>query len=125
LLDTHVWIWWTIKHPDLGPTARRAVQTAEEAFLSVASVWEIVIKLQKRKVTLPSEIDLASNLAGDGFLTLQVELRHALGVAVLPGIHRDPFDRLLVSQALAEGLTIVTADEMIARYPVQVLDARA
>ncbi len=124
LLDTNAWIWWYSKDRRLGPRSHLAIQSAQQVYFSAVSAWEITIKSQRGKLELASGIDLSADISADGFLPLAIGLEHALGVALLPSIHRDPFDRLLVAQAIAEGLTIVTSDAAIARYPVSVLDAR-
>jgi PIN domain nuclease of toxin-antitoxin system len=123
LLDTHVWLWWQADDSRLGPTARRYIATAREIRFSAASAWEIAIKCAIGKLTLPKNADIESELERDGFVPLSIEIAHADGVRALPALHRDPFDRLLVAQALAEGLTIVTADPDLARYDVPVVDA--
>ncbi len=123
LLDTHTWIWWSSGARQLGPWTRELIRKAAEVHFSVASAWEIAIKSGNRRLSLPPEMNIPQDLASDGFRVLDVTLDHALGVQSLPRHHGDPFDRLLVSQALAEGLTIVTSDRNIARYPVPVLPA--
>ena len=124
LLDTNAWIWWYSKDRRLGPQSHLAIQSAQEVYFSAVSAWEITIKLERRKLELAPGIDLSAEVSADGFVPLAIDLEHALGVALLPSLHRDPFDRLLVAQAIAEDLTIVTSDAAIARYPVRVLDAR-
>ena len=123
LLDTHVWLWWQADDPRLGPAARRNIHSAAEVRFSAASAWEIAIKSALGKLRLPRGADIDAELARDGFVPLAVEIAHADGVRALPALHRDPFDRLLVAQALAEGLTLVTADAALARYDVPVVDA--
>lgn len=124
LLDTHAWLWWSTGARQLGPRAREAILTASEVQFSVASAWEIAIKTSRKRLALPPEMHIPTDLARNGFRILEIRLAHALGVESLPPIHHDPFDRLLVSQALAEGLTIVTADPVISRYRVPVMAAR-
>jgi PIN domain nuclease of toxin-antitoxin system len=123
LLDTHVWLWWQADDARLGGRARKLISTASEVRLSAASVWEIAIKTSLGKLTLPKDADIDGELETDGFLPLPVEIAHADGVRLLPALHRDPFDRLLVSQARAEGLTILTADAALAAYDVTTVDA--
>ncbi len=125
LLDTRVWLWWQADDRRLGPRARRIIRSAAEVRLSAASVWEMAIKVAIGKLTLPTDGDFERELERDGFLPLPVEIVHADRVRTLPGLHRDPFDRLLVAQALAEGLTLVTGDPALARYGVPVVDATA
>jgi PIN domain nuclease of toxin-antitoxin system len=123
LLDTHVWLWWQIDHPRLGTAARGAIAAASEVRLSVASVWEMSIKSAIGKLSLPKDADILRELELDGFVPLPIELEHAVRVADLPALHRDPFDRMLVAQAILEGLTLVTADPHLGKYGVALLDA--
>jgi len=103
--------------------ARRTIRAAAEVRFSAASAWEIAIKSALGKLTLPPDADIAQELERDGFVPLPVEIVHADGVRALPPLHRDPFDRLLVAQAQADGLTLVTADPALAGYGVPVVDA--
>ncbi len=121
LLDTHVWIWWQGDDRRLGTQARSAIAAATDVHFSVASAWEIAIKQAVGKLTLPAHADIRSALLLHGFHELPVTLDHVLILRTLPALHRDPFDRMLVAQARAEELTLVTADEAIARYGIEVL----
>ena len=123
LLDTHVWLWWQAGDSRLGPRSRQLIQRASEVRFSAVSAWEIAIKCSIGKLTLPADADIATELAHSGFLSLPVELAHAEDVRRLPLLHRDPFDRLLVSQARVEALTLVTADTQLAAYGISVADA--
>ncbi len=123
LLDTHAWLWWQMDDPRLGAAARRAIAGAVEVRLSAASVWEMAIKAGLGKLTLPKDAAIHEELLNDGFLPLPVDIAHSDLVRALPPLHRDPFDRMLIAQALAEGLTVVTADAGLAAYEVGVLDA--
>lgn len=122
LLDTQVALWWDIRSPRLGKKAAAAIRSAREVYVSAASEWEITIKAHVGKVTLPRTIEAAATDAG--FRLLPISFAHAQGVGALAPLHRDPFDRLLVSAARAEALTFVTADEILFAYPVRTLDAR-
>lgn len=127
LVDTHIWLWWRADDPKLGPAARKAIRNAREVRFSAASAWEIAIKQALGKVRLPrdiGDIDLSAELALDGFVPLAISIDHALAVALLPPIHRDPFDRMLVAQASIEGLTLVTADPEFSAYDVPLLAGR-
>lgn len=120
LLDSHVVVWWDegrLTAPDL----RIAIREAEEVYVSVATAWELTIKAGLGKIRVPRPIPTI--MADNGFLELPILLRHTEALAALPNHHRDPFDRLLVAQAWAEGLTLVTRDPQLARYPVPVLRA--
>lgn len=120
LLDTLVVIWWD-QGGKLSPAAARAIESADEVFVSAASFWEISIKasLGRIKTDRPFEAVLAEN----GFVELPVLVRHVSRVAALPLHHRDPFDRLLVCQAAADRLTLVTRDRALAPYRVPTIAA--
>lgn len=123
LLDTRVWLWWQTADRRLGPATREAIAAAVEVRFSVASAWEIAIKVSLGKLTLPPRADIAAELARDGFDVLAIELSHAAAVTELPRHHPDPFDRMLVAQARVEDLTLVTADAALARYGVSIMRA--
>jgi PIN domain nuclease of toxin-antitoxin system len=128
LLDTQALLWWKAGNRKLGRRARRAIETgAGTVRVSAASAWEIAIKTRTGRLTLAEPLDtwLPDQLERDGFLMLNVTVPHAVAVAFLPDHHHDPFDRLLVAQARAEGLTLVTSDAVFDAYGVPVLDARA
>lgn len=124
LLDTHVWLWWQADDARLGAATRRLLQRASEVRFSVASAWEIAIKVAIGKLTLPLAADIAAELSRTGFMSLSIELAHAEEVRKLPRLHADPFDRMLVAQSRVEGLTLVSADRELAAYGITVLDAR-
>lgn len=121
LLDTHVLIW-AMQQPDrLRPDARTALaDRGNEILVSAASVWEIAIKVAYGRLAFPVA-DIHVMLSEMGFGVLDVAPRHAVELLALPLLHRAPFDRMLVAQARAEGLTLVTDDEMIRRYDVALL----
>ncbi|MDQ6773176.1 MAG: type II toxin-antitoxin system VapC family toxin [Candidatus Dormibacteraeota bacterium] len=120
LLDTHVLLWWLADDPSLDVEARRAIASGDaEVSVSAASAWEIAIKKALGKLQAPD--DLAAQLEHHRFLGLPITIAHALAAGRLPPHHADPFDRMLVAQAIAEGLTIVTRDARIAAYGVTVL----
>ncbi|MDQ6747209.1 MAG: type II toxin-antitoxin system VapC family toxin [Candidatus Dormibacteraeota bacterium] len=121
LLDTHSLLWWLSADARLGPLAREGIAAAEVAFVSTASAWEMSIKGALGKLEAPS--DLPQQLQRHRFTVLPIHLDHALGVRALPPLHRDPFDRMLVAQAQAEDLLLVSADPDVARYDVHVIDA--
>jgi PIN domain nuclease of toxin-antitoxin system len=122
LLDTHAFLWWIDGGERLSSRARRVISDpANDCLLSIASAWEMAIKVSLEKLALPAPLDpfLSDQLAANRFRALGIELRHVAKVAVLPFHHRDPFDRLLVAQALTEGLPIVSADPIFRRYGVK------
>lgn len=126
LLDTHVWLWMLAVPERLTKEARELVESPESRlFLSAASSWEISIKWSLGKLTLPEPpaTYVPSRMQSTGVEGLAVEHAHALQVASLPTHHRDPFDRLLVAQAVLAGCTILTADSQLEAYDVEILKA--
>jgi len=124
LLDTHIFIWWADQPERLSPAALSALEDeANELLLSVASVWEMQIKIQlgKLKLSLPLK-DLIKNQQETNNLTVSpVALTHVLALDALPFHHKDPFDRLLIAQSIEEDLTLVTADSQFSAYSVKLL----
>lgn len=115
LLDTHLFVWFLADAPELTKKARRAIDDADEVAVSAASIWELAIKSALGKI----RIDVGSardGIAASGFVELPVRAAHAAAVATLPAHHRDPFDRLLIAQAMSEPLGLLTADRTLARY---------
>ncbi len=122
LLDTHVLLRALADAPDLAPAIRDAItDSANEVFVSAASVWEIAIKRALGKLRAPD--GMADLIEESGFTELVVTSFHAEQAGGLPMHHRDPFDRMLVAQAQAEGLSIVTADSRIPLYGVRTIAA--
>jgi PIN domain nuclease of toxin-antitoxin system len=115
LLDTHIFLWVVTDSELLKPEARRRILEAAEVCVSAASIWEIAIKSRLGKIKGDPE-RIVQAIAESGFSELPVRARHAARVARLPQIHNDPFDRLLVAQALSEPLLLLTADAVLARY---------
>ena len=126
LLDTDVFLWWLDDDPKLTVPARDAIRSRQAVVhVSAASIWEIAIKqsLGKLELTAPAEIWLPRVIARSGFAVADVSFRAALGVRALPWHHRDPFDRLLIAQAIEDGYTIATRDGVFRDYTVSVLVA--
>lgn len=124
LLDTHAFLWWVDDAPQLSARARQTILRKDmECFVSMATCWELAIKVSLGKLGLRESVErfVPEQLAMNGFRLLPFEFRHAARVENLPFHHRDPFDRLLVAQALTEKLTVVTADPAIAAYGVDCL----
>jgi PIN domain nuclease of toxin-antitoxin system len=122
LLDTHALIWFAQNSAELSEAARAAVaDSAEDVYCSVASIWEMAIKLSlgKLKMSFALEGPFERLLEDNGFLLIPVEYRHAARVAVLPWHHRDPFDRLLVAQAMVEGMILLSHDTQLDAYGVK------
>lgn len=123
LLDTHAFLWFVAGDPRLSRRARRAVERDDARLLvSAASAWEMAIKISLGRLTVPVPLEefLAGKLA-EGFEFLPVDWHHAARVEGLAFHHRDPFDRLLVAQSLAEKLPLVTGDRIFRKYGVAVV----
>lgn len=126
LLDTHCWLWMQVAPERFRPATLEIVSSpVNQLLLSAASSWEIAVKFALGKLTLPEppSVYVPSRMASSGTIGLPVEHAHALRVADLPPLHRDPFDRLLVAQAQVEGLAILTADRQILAYDVEIIEA--
>jgi PIN domain nuclease of toxin-antitoxin system len=122
LLDTQVLLWVLTRPGRLSATTVDAIETGENrVFVSMASPWEISIKTARGNLTPPG--DLEFQLSERCFELLPIALRHTEAVAFLPHHHSDPFDRMLIAQAQVDGLTLVTSDREIRRYPVSLLPA--
>jgi PIN domain nuclease of toxin-antitoxin system len=118
LLDTNILIWAAADSPALPAPARKALANPRsELYVSVASAWEIAIKVSLGKLVFPVE-RMSSVLDDTGCILLPIGLNHAIGAAALPKHHSDPFDRMLISQAQQEGLVLLTADSIMTRYDV-------
>lgn len=115
LLDTHICLWAVAGSSQLEPGARRLIEGADEVYVSAASIWEIAIKARLGKLQADAH-ELASAIEPSGFIELPVRASHAAGVGALELHHNDPFDRLLLAQALAAPLRLVTADAVMAQY---------
>jgi PIN domain nuclease of toxin-antitoxin system len=120
LLDTHVLIWWD-QGDRLSAEAIAAIRQAEQVYVSAVTGWEIAIK--KSIGRLETTRLVAEAVSESGFEELPVRLAHAAQVESLPWHHRDPFDRMLVAQSRAEGLTLVTRDAALDAYDVKLLKA--
>lgn len=122
LLDTHAFIWFATGDSRLGAAAERVIRTgSHNLLLSVASVWEMAIKagLGRLSLSLPLEQFVPEQMAANRIALLPVAIDHALHVAGLPQHHRDPFDRMLVAQARAEGVPLISADPELDRYGIR------
>jgi PIN domain nuclease of toxin-antitoxin system len=121
LVDTNALIWFLVDDQELSAAARDAIRTSDEVFVSAVSLWEIAIKSARGRLDVPD--DLEARLSALGFLELPVAWRHARISGQLEPHHGDPFDRMLVAQALVDDLTVVTRDREIPRYGVRVIQA--
>ncbi len=122
LLDTHTLLWWLAADPALSPAASRLISDPGNTVLvSAASAWEIATKVRIGK--LPGAVQLVADfegwLAREGFETLAVSVDHAIRAGQLPGAHRDPFDRMLIAQALAENIPLVSNEILFDSYAVR------
>jgi PIN domain nuclease of toxin-antitoxin system len=119
LLDTHAFLWWRTASPRLGAEAREAIAQADAVYVSAASAWEAAIKQALGRLELPDRFE--AGVEASGFEKLAVTFAHAERAGALPPHHRDPFDRMLVAQALEERLTIVTHDTRLEPYGARFL----
>lgn len=119
LLDTHIFLWWRGEPSRLIPAVRSRIATADLVFVSVASAWEVAIKVALGPLDLPDTME--AGVLASGFEKLLITFSHAERAAALPPHHGDPFDRMLVAQAQAEGLTLVTRDRRLEPYAVEIL----
>lgn len=122
LLDTHTFLWFVTNDPQLSENALDAVaEPTNEILLSPASYWEIAIKvsLGKYPLTVPFETFFQEGMEGSDMAILPIEVRHAAVLSSLPMHHKDPFDRMMISQAIVEQIPIVSADSALDAYGVQ------
>jgi len=122
LIDTHALLWWLSDDPSLSAAARRAMaETSNVLLVSAASAWEIATKVRLGR--LPGAAELAADFQGfmlrEGFTTLDITADHGIRAGFLPGPHKDPFDRMLISQAQAENVPIVTNERTFETYGVR------
>jgi PIN domain nuclease of toxin-antitoxin system len=121
LLDTHTFLWFIDDNPRLSSTAKSLLESDNDLLLSTASLWEIALKLSIGKLSLPRPFEpfVRQQLSVNAIDILQIDTAHLSVVATLPFHHRDPFDRLLVAQAMVEQLPIVSADEAFNAYSIE------
>lgn len=121
LLDTHTLLWWLADSPQLSPAAVRLIEDSDnDIYVSAASAWEVTTKWVRGK--LPSAVlllpDFAAVVVEEGFLELPVTSVHMVRSCLLPGVHRDPFDRIIAAQAIQEGMGLISTDEKIAEFGI-------
>lgn len=124
LIDTHCWLWWHIDPDKLSRLVFQLIEDGStEILFSVASAWEITIKyrIKKLKLPLPPRKYIPNRLEKSYMETLAIQLEHALRIEDLPLHHNDPFDRLLIAQAITENLTIITYDKQFDLYGVKTI----
>ena len=122
LIDTHALLWWLSDDPSLSDVAREALaETANVLLVSAASAWEIATKVRLGR--LPGAAELAADFEGfmlrEGFTTLDITPEHGIRAGLLPGPHKDPFDRMLISQAQAENVPVITNERTFEAYGVR------
>jgi PIN domain nuclease of toxin-antitoxin system len=121
LLDTHVLLWWLFDENLISPAARAAIaDETNDAFVSAVSAWEISIKYKSGKLpkVAPLMAHLENAIIEEGFIGVPVTLRHGELAGSLPPVHKDPFDRMLIAQAQAERLTLISSERLFDRYGV-------
>jgi len=119
LLDTHTLLWWLSDDPKLGAQARDLIaDPANDILVSAASLWEIMVKLRAGKLVADIQ-EILGEMQAQGFELLEIAPAHLLVLAILPMHHRDPFDHLLIAQAIASGATFLSEDGHTPRYPVR------
>jgi PIN domain nuclease of toxin-antitoxin system len=123
LLDTHIFLWYITGDERVSPNVRRAVEDSEAAYLSVVSIWEATIKYQLGKLPLPEPPHpwLSAQREQHGIEPLPLDEASVARLASLAPHHRDPFDRMLVCQAMEHDLLIVTVDSVLSKYPAPLL----
>lgn len=124
LLDTHVFLWWITDNPKLSDLAREIMGDGENTlFLSAASAWEIAIKSRLGRLKIPDQPDrfISEQMLQNAIQGLPIQISHGLHVYHLPPHHQDPFDRMLIAQAKLEKLTLLSADEQMGKYDIEVL----
>jgi PIN domain nuclease of toxin-antitoxin system len=120
LVDTHVLLWWRADSPQLSPRARREIADSNnEVCVSVATLWEIVLKRSAGRLNFPDELEQV--LREESFTLMPIGFQHLRTTERLPFLHKDPFDRMIIAQALAEGIPIATRDRVFAAYGVQIV----
>ena len=123
LLDTHAFLWAIAGDTRMSQRARDIFVGPSNLSISIASIWEILIKVQVGKLSLPQPVGpyVISKLAENKIETLPVQLAHLLAYEQLPLHHRDPFDRILIAQSLEEGWPIISSDPVFKKYPIRVI----
>jgi len=121
LLDTHAFLWFLAGDPKMSTSAKAAIEdSANQSIVSVASLWEIAIKVSLRKLAIGEPFDtlIPRQIRQNGFGLLPIGVNHVAALASLPFHHRDPFDRMLVAQAGAEKMTLISRDEALDAYGI-------
>ncbi len=124
LLDTHAFVWWVSEQDRFGPRAVDAITTGR-VVVSDVTLWELAVKISAGKYVVDADVGdwFERQLAENRFTPAAIERKHLARVATLPTLHRDPFDRLLISTAVVEGLRLISVDRDFVAYDVDLLDA--
>lgn len=124
LLDTHAFLWWITNDPRISSKVSEIMADGlNELYLSAASIWEIAIKSQLGRLKLPENPDiyLTEQMAFNAVQSLSITIYHAFRIYSLPDIHKDPFDRIIIAQALSENMPVLTRDGNIPKYGIQTI----
>lgn len=122
LIDTHILIWFITEHPQLTNKSKTLIENSQSCFISVASLWEIGIKMSLGKLELRITLDeLVKIILESGFAILPINQIHVIKNSELNFFHKDPFDRILIAQALIKDLEIITSDTTFLNYPVNTI----
>ena len=115
LLDTHIFLWYIEGSAQLTTSTKNSIENANEVYVSSVSIWEAAIKMALKKLDVNIH-ELVEAIPQSGFLELPLTIKHAAATAQLPLLHRDPFDRILIAQAISEPLKLLTADKQLSAY---------
>jgi PIN domain nuclease of toxin-antitoxin system len=119
LIDTQTLIWFCEDNPRLPVSVKLLMESSDNLFVSIASFWEITIKTSLGKLTVCENIaDAIDNALSKGFRILPIEREHLIALSTLDLIHRDPFDRIIIAQAIAENMPLVSSDDIFLQYPI-------
>lgn len=120
LIDTHIFLWFISRDPQLSQTASELLESDIDVLLSVASLWEIAIKLSTGKLRLPGKVQdfIPQQMMSNQIELLPITIHHLQAVSTLPFHHRDPFDRLIIAQSIVETVELVSVDAVFDRYDV-------
>jgi PIN domain nuclease of toxin-antitoxin system len=122
LLDTHAFIWYSENDPKLPNRLKTEIEKADQVYISIASLWEIAIKLSIKKLSLLSSYEsIEDSLEPAGISLLPISFADTVQVMNLPLHHRDPFDRIIIAQAINRSIIVVSGDSVFKAYPIQVL----
>ena len=123
ILDTHAFLWALAGDGRMSRHAREVFAGTANLWLSMASVWEILIKVQTGKLDLPRPVGqyVIHKLTDNRIEILPISVDHLLAIERLPMFHRDPFDRMLIAQSMEENIPVITADQVFARYPIEII----